>query len=251
MSEQPKKVKTNFLAKPMQHFVLDPIKTPAEADKRIKEILPVLGGAFAGVILFILLGNWIEPVKWLFNILGYLCMAVVFVFGFFFYKAFTNKKRLQKLMCDGCKEVMGYDAYMGHSINEKASGLHITDHKEQKNDGNFKVSVSANETKTFHIRCRCPKCGAEKEISQLFTMAKVKVLPKTNIHPVQLNLVLGEMRAAIQNAYKDNHFAKASEYGVSVEMCQSDEKAIVDFFTDDGSASNTPIGKVTKTPGQD
>ncbi len=244
MSEQKKETK-NPIAKLAQHFFLDPIKTPKEADARIKEILPFLGGFFGGVILFILLGNLLEAVKVLFNILGYISMAGVFIFGFFLFRAIKTKSRLKKLQCEKCQEIIDFNGLLGYTTT--TDDLQLLDSKVQTQNGTFDVSVKAVERKTFRMQCKCQKCGTEKSVSQLFELAKVSVPVVKGVHPQNVVATLTDMRNRIQAAYENDHFKNARSYNVHVELNKTDEEVIHDFFFDDGAANKTPIGTVSKS----
>ena len=245
MSEQPQKAKTNFLAKYVQHFVLDPIKTPAEADKRMKEILPILGIAFGCVIIFILLGNWIEPVQTLFNILGYISMAVVFAFGFFLYKAFTAKKRLKKLQCNNCKEVITYGENV--SIQNSKVSFTVSVEKKELSDHTIRVTAYAREYANLEVLCKCQKCGTEKVLRETFRLCEASTgsedcPPDATAVTLVANKLEERMRACVAT-----NLENAGDLGIRVGQRKTPQTALREFFTDDGSASKTPIGTFTKS----
>lgn len=244
MSDQ-KKETTNPIAKLVQHFVMDPIKTPKEADARIKELLPFLGGFLAGVILFLLLGMWVASVKVLFDILAFVCMLGVFAFGFFMFRAIKTKSRLKKLQCESCNEIIAYSGFLGYSII--TDNLQMLDSKIQNKNGCYDVSVKAVERKTFNMQCKCQNCGTEKRFSELFVLAKVSVPVVKNVRAQDVAATIAGMRQRIEAAYADEHFKNAKAYGVNVELNLTQEKAIYEFFCDDGAANKTPIGTVTKS----
>lgn len=243
MSDQ-KKENKNPIAKLVQHFVMDPIKTPAEATARIKEILPFLGGFLGGVILFLLLGDWIPAVKTVFDVLGYICMAGVLAFGFFLFRAIKTKSRLNKLQCENCKEIIAYSGFLGYEIS--TDNLQMLEHKNQNKNGGYDVDVKAIERKTFVMNCKCQNCGTEKRISELFTLAKVST-PKVTVRAQDVAATIADMKQRIQSAYADDHFNNAKAYGVKVDLNLTQEKAIRDFFCDDGAANKTPVGTITKS----
>lgn len=243
MSEQ-KKEKTNPVAKFFQHFIMDPIKTPAEADARIKELLPFVGGFAGGVILFILLGMWIKPVKDLFNVLGFICMAGVFVFGFFMTRAFQVKSRLKKLQCDKCKTVITYGENV--TITKADVSFSVSVSKKELSNKDIRIMGVAREYAHVTAACKCQKCGAEKTLRETFLLCEAQTPSEDHPNTVLLEMPVERLRKQIQNCV-DNNLENAKDMGVKVSARKTPASALYEFFSDDGSASVTPIGTFTKT----
>ena len=243
MSDQKKDAK-NPIVKLVQHFIMDPIKTPTEADARIKEILPFLGGFFGGVILFILLGNWIPPVKTLFNIVGYICMAGVFAFGFFLFRAVKAKSHLKKLQCNNCKEVITY----GDNISIASEKISISVNVEKKELSNKKIRVqaTAREYAYLEVLCKCQKCGTEKTLRENFRLRSAETNSEDHVNSIELGLAAERLRAQMQECV-DNNFENADRLNIHVSARKTPSVALYEFFSDDCAANNTPIGTFTRT----
>lgn len=233
------KKKTGNLIK---HFILDPIKTPKEASARIKELIPYLAISFGGVVLFILLANLIEPVKTIFNILGYLCMACVFFFGWCMFRAIQLKKKLSNLECSNCKNIIKYDNNVKYKVD--SGEFKVTEHKTQNSKAGMDIYVDGWEFATVTINCKCQECGTEKSFHHLFTTIKVESKKKIGVSALNADLLLSQMANEMKLHYK-NRFADASSSDYRIKKNMTLDQAVKEYFCDDGTASK--IGNTTVT----
>lgn len=234
-----KKQAGNFI----KHFLLDPIKTPSEASARIKELIPYLAISFGGVVVFILLGNLIEPVKIVFDIIGYLCMACVFFFGWCMFRAIQLKKKLGNLECSNCKNIIKYDDNVSYKINLQK--FNITQHKTQNSKAGMDIYVSGFEQVGMTITCKCQECGTEKTFNHIFNPIKVEGKKKIGVSALNADLLLQDMEKTMMAHYQTRFANAPSDYKIKKNVTV--DQAVKEYFCDDGTASKMGSTTVTAT----
>ncbi len=222
----------------IKHFILDPIKTPKEADARIKELLPYLGVSFGAALLFIILGIAIEAISGVFNVLGYICMLPVFLFGFCMFRAFQLKKKLGDMQCKKCGTIITYgDNVQYHTTR---CNFNTTVNKTENKKAGMDLKVRGYEHNTVQFECTCQQCGTQKSFSKSFTPVDVEIT-KTGVSALNADLLLSQMKSDMEIAWKNNFEGASSDYRFKVRKPL--DKLVTEFWNDDGTASK--IGNTT------
>ena len=233
-----KKTPFNIVGK-IKHFILDPIKSPEEADARKKELLPYLGISFGAAALFIILGMAIEPIKIVFDILGYLCVGLTLMFGFFMFRAFQLKKKLGNLQCPKCQTIINGDNV---TFVVKSCNFRITENKSQNPKAGMDLILHGFEHTTVEITCKCQECGTDKTFTECFKTVDVEISRK-GVSALNADLILSQMRADLEIAQKSGFEGVSGDYKFKTK--KTAEQMVKDYFADDGTASR--IGNTTVT----
>lgn len=231
----------NFIAK-MKYFLIEPVKNSKEADARKKEIMPFFFISLGATVLFIILGSIIKPIAMIFNVIGYIGMFFVFVFGWCLYKAISLKKKFKDLECSKCGTVIKYSP--DFTITEKNKSFSISDKKTENSKAGLDLEVSGHEATNVEIIAKCQECGTEKTVTKLFTTLSCTMV-RRGVSALSADMVIMEMRKVMQQAYDNGMENVPSEIKVSTKT--TGEKEMIAYFKEDGTASNTPYGRVTAT----
>ncbi len=238
MSNQKEKV-TNII----KRFLTEPIKTPKEASARIKELTPYLAVSFGAVCVFLILGMLIEPVKVVFNILGFVCMAGVFLFGFCMFRAIQLKKKLANLECTNCKNIIAYDDNVTCEIsNQKFS---MSEHKSDNQKGGMDVYITGMETVGVNISCKCQQCGTVKTFHHVFMPIRVESKKRMGVPSLNADAVLRDMKVLMQRNYETRFANAGTDYKIKSNMTV--DQAVRQYFCDDGTVYSATNGVLTKT----
>lgn len=215
----------------IKHFLKDPVKTTAEASARIKETIPYLSISFGAVCVFLILGMLIEPIKAVFNVLGFVCMAGVFLFGLCLFRAIQAKKRLANLECSNCKTVIKYDDNVTYKINTQS--FNIQEFKNNNQKAGVDVYIIGRELIGVTISCKCQECGTVKEFSHIFKTIEVESEKHTGISSLNADLLLRDMKDLMRQHYETRFANAAADYKIKIN--KTIDKAIKDYFCDDGT----------------
>lgn len=231
----------NFLEK-IKFFLTEPVKSSAEADARKKELIPYTLISFGVVVVFLILGMAIEPIKIVFNIIAYIAMFFVFVFGWCLFKAITLKKKFADLECSNCKTVIKYSP--DFKIDVKNKSFSTSESKTQNSKAGIDIEVTGIETSSVTITCKCQECGTEKTLNKMFTTVYASMSQK-GVSALTADILILDMKKTLQAAY-ENGFANCSS-DIKIKTNTTAEREVVKYFNEDGTAGKTPWGTVTKT----
>ena len=231
----------NFLEK-IKFFLTEPVKSSAEADARKKELIPYTLISLGIVVIFLILGMAIAPIKIVFDIIAYIAMFFVFVFGWCLFKSITLKKKFADLECSNCKTVIKYSP--DFKIDVKNKSFSISDKKTQNSKAGIDIEVTGIETSSVSIGCKCQECGTEKQLNKIFTTVHC-TMSQRGVSALTADLIIMEMKKTMQAAY-DNGFANCSS-DIKIKTNTTAAREVVKYFNEDGTAGKTPWGTVTKT----
>ncbi len=235
--------KAPALVEKIKYFLTEPIKGSADAKKRQKELLPYFFIPLAAAFVFIGLGMAIEPVKIVFDILGYVSLFFTFVFGWCLYKAIALRKKFADLECDKCKTVIKYSPEFTFDTSKR--DFTITDSQVQNSKAGVDITVRGVEIVGVAIHAKCQSCGEPKTITKAFKTVHVEAYEK-GVSALGAEIRIAQMKKAMQDAY-DCGFEKSSIKLIKKVEPITVEQAIINYFDEDGTAGKTPWGTVTKT----
>lgn len=227
----------------IKYFLTEPIKGSADAKKRQKEVLPYFLIPLAAAFVFIGLGMAIEPIKIVFDILGYVSLFFAFVFGWCLYKAISLKKKFAELECDKCKTVIKYSPEFTFDVTSRK--FTITDSQVQNSKAGVDITVRGIEIIGVVIHAKCQSCGEPKTITKAFTTAHVEAYAN-GISALGAEIRIAQMKKAMQEAYDCGFKTSSIDLNKKIAPITA-EKAVIDYFDEDGTAGKTPWGTVTKT----
>ncbi len=153
----------------LKHIVKDPINTIAEADKRKKEIMPLLyvslGVLALGLILQIAAGLDFMVA---FSFIGFVGVAFC---GFLFFVISGAKKRFESLTCDKCntlaeiKTPEAFAKYISYVVEkDQAEFQGYSGNKEPTNGVYSLVKFSGSSKAVLSVQLTCPNCGEVKNL---------------------------------------------------------------------------------------
>ena len=154
----------------IKHVVKDPVNTVEEANARKKEIMPVLIASGAATAVSVLLGSLIESVRTIFEVIAFLALAVLAFSVFLLFILKKTKQKFADLECPNCHSRIEYSDSV-KIIDEKRT-LNIKTTTQANRTAGIDLKVEGTEYTTVTIRCKCQKCGAEKEFTTKFRTIK-------------------------------------------------------------------------------
>ena len=226
----------------IKYFLTEPIKGSADAKKRQKEVLPYFLIPLAAAFVFIGLGMAIEPIKIVFDILGYVSLFFAFVFGWCLYKAISLKKKFADLECDKCKTVIKYSPEF--AVEETSRSFSFNERRKENSQAGIDVEVAGIENVTVVIGAKCQSCGEVKKLTKVFTTCHCRM--NANVSVIGLETRIAEMKRTMQEAY-DRGFENCTNEIKFERRPITVLDAVKDYFAEDGTAGKTPWGTVTKT----
>lgn len=225
----------------IKYFLLEPVKSSADAEARKKELIPYVAVSVSAAFVLIGLGMLIEPIKIVFDILGYIAMAATFLFGWCLFKAISLKKKLAKLECTNCKTIIKYSPDTKIEVTNKR--FTISDSRKENPKAGVDITVSGDEYTHVAITCKCQKCGTEKVINEMFVTARCEM--RKNAAIINADIVAMELRKIMQAAYDSDFTACPGDLEITKRT--DAEKEVIAFFNEDGTAGKTPFGTFSKT----
>ena len=181
----------------------------------------------------------IEPIKIVFDILGYLCVGLTLMFGFFMFRAFQLKKKLGNLQCPKCQTIINGDNV---TFVVKSCNFRITENKSQNPKAGMDLIMHGFEHTTVEITCKCQECGTDKTFTECFKTVDVEISRK-GVSALNADLILSQMRADLEIAQKSGFEGVSGDYKFKTK--KTAEQMVKDYFADDGTASK--IGNTTVT----
>ncbi len=185
----------------IKHLVKDPVYTMEEANKRTKElIIPTI--ICAGLAVgFVVLSNVIPSLQSLFMLLG--VAAVILFFGciLLFVVIKKLKRKFTDLECPNCHSRIEYSDAV-KIISDKRT-LKINTTTKQNSTAGVDLKVEGIETALVTIRCKCQKCGTEKEFTT--TLKTIQCVRSENCSALELgarrNQFENDLREEAKNGF--------------------------------------------------
>ena len=184
----------------------------------------------------------IEPIKIVFDIIAYIAMFFVFIFGWCLFKAITLKKKFADLECSNCKAVIKYSPDFKIEVNSRSFGM--SERKTQNSKAGIDIEVSGIETTSVIITCKCPECGTEKVLNKVFTTVHCTMSQK-GVSAIMADVLIMDMKKTMQAAYENGFENRSSD--IHIKTKTTVEQEVRKYFSEDGTAGKTPWGTVTKT----
>lgn len=242
MSNEKKPINPLNLLGKIKYFLTEPVKNSAEANARKKELIPYTFITLGAVIVFMILGMLIEPIKIVFNIISFIGIFFVFIFGWCLFKAISLKKKFKDLECENCKTVIKYTPDFKIDVARKS--FSFSEEKTSNSSAGINIKVTGSEFSSVSVECKCQECGTVKKLNKTFKTVGCS-MSQNGVSALSADILIMEMKKSMQAAY-DNGFVNCSSE-IKVDTNITAEEAVRRYFNEDGTAGKTPWGTVTKS----
>lgn len=180
----------------LKHIFKDPIKNLDEAEKRKKEIMPLLYISLGILVIGALLATLLE--LGFLHIITLIGIVGAVAFGFLLMVIGKAKKKFQALTCDGCGHLLDIDTVEQYK--------ELVSYEILSEDCKWKLSHPASDDKGIvsSVKCsgqsvavlavtfKCPECGATKtfkyQIEPFSCLAEQTKVHARDVEIVKMNL---------------------------------------------------------------
>ena len=204
-----------------KHLWKDPVTTIDEANKRKKEILPVLYISIAIAVVPSALGAIIPAIGFLsfFSIFG--GAGVIFsIFLLFILK--KAKEKFEALTCVNCKKMAAfsnpeeYSQCVSYTVSGNKAVYAGISHPESKDGVISNVTASASASASVSIQLKCPHCQSIKPLRYDITPFKCSY-SQSKVAVRDLELVKSRLEPAVKEvveAYNDSERNEEIPYSI-------------------------------------